>query len=142
MAKKTPDKPSQPVATGTTLAECQQQLLQQLKSGQYALSSADKEGYRTLCYYRQAFLYASVGDEGTSLLRLSDDEGVLAHVGQRCNSKLVLEDGSYRWSYDLTEAEQVERWQEVLAKLTPFTESSQQFVARVLQEFAALADQK
>ncbi|UOG75692.1 hypothetical protein MTX78_03640 [Hymenobacter tibetensis] len=122
----------------TSIAECQQQLLEQLKSGEYAFSSADKEGYRTLCYYRQAFLFVSVGDEGTSVLRLPNEEGLLAYLWRQSGSKLVLVDGKYQWSYDLTEAEKLEKWQEIQVGLSPFTESSQQFVSRVLAEFAGL----
>jgi|GEM_PF-6099959 len=122
-----------------TVAGCRQQMLAQLKSGQYALSSSDKEGYRTLCYYRQTFLYVTTGDEGTGVLRLPSDETLLHHVQSRNNSKLVPENGGFRWSYDLTEAEWLERWQQNLARLSPFTEASRQFVARVLAEFVALA---
>lgn len=139
MPKPTSGKPSQPVAAGATIAECQQQLLHQLKSGNHALSSSDKEGYRTLCYYRGAFLFVSVGDDGTSVLRLPQEDVLLNYLWRQNSSKIVLEAGQYTWSYDLTEAEKLEKWQEILARLSPFTEASQQFVARVLAEFASLS---
>lgn len=139
MAKTTSNEPPRPVTTGATIAECQQQLLQQLKSGNYALSSSDKEGYRTLCYYREAFLYVSVGDDGTGVLRLPQDDILLNYVWRQSSSKLVLENGQYTWSYDLTETEKLEKWREILARLSPFSESSQRFVASVLADFARLA---
>jgi hypothetical protein len=139
MTKTTPSKPLQPVATSATIAECQQQLLHQLKSGSYALSSSDKEGYRTLCFYRGAFLFVSVGDDGTGVLRLPQEDVLLNYLWRQNNSKIVLEAGQYTWSYDLTEAEKLQKWQETLARLSPFTEASQQFVARVLAEFASLS---
>lgn len=80
MTKKTLGESLQSVAPGATIAECQQQLLQQLRSGNYALSSSDKEGYRTLCYYRGAFLFVSVGDDGTGVLRLPQDDILLNYV--------------------------------------------------------------
>ncbi len=69
-----------PASPPATVAQCRQQLLDSLKSGAYALSSADKEGYRTLCSFRGALLRAAVGDEGTALLRLPTDGHLLAHI--------------------------------------------------------------
>lgn len=40
---------------------------------------------------------------------------------------------------NLTEAEKLEKWQEILARLSSFTESSQRFVTGVLADFARLA---
>lgn len=139
MTKTTSGKSLQPVTAGITIAECQQQLLHQLKSGTHALSSSDKEGYRTLCCYRGAFLFVSVGDDGTSVLRLPQEDVLLNYLWRQNGSKIVLEAGQYTWSYDLTEAEKLEKWQEILARLSPFTEASQQFVVRVLAEFASLS---
>lgn len=133
----TPAPPPNP--PGSTIAECQQQLLAQLKSGHSVLSSSDKEGHRVLCYYRGAFLHVAVGEEGTSVRRLPTDDVLLGYVWQQSACKLVLENGQYRWSYDLTDAEKLVNWQEILARLSPFTEGSQRFVARTLAEFAELA---
>ncbi|TGD83206.1 hypothetical protein [Hymenobacter wooponensis] len=127
------------IAEGTaTIAQCQQLLLSQLQSGEYVLSSSDKEGHRTLCYYRRAFLYAEVGDDGTSLLRLANEQVMLDYVWRSNASKLVQVDGNYQWSYDLTEEEKLERWQAIVARLTPFTAASKRFVAQVVADFAAL----
>jgi hypothetical protein len=134
-------KPSLPVPTAPvdTILECQQQVVEQLKSGQYALSSSDKEGYRLLCCYRQAFLFVSIGDDGTSVLRLPNEEGLLVYLWRQHGSKMIVTEGSYHWSTDLTEAEKLEKWREVLARMSPFTKSNQQFVSRVLTEFGGLA---
>ncbi|GAA3939198.1 hypothetical protein GCM10022406_24190 [Hymenobacter algoricola] len=123
---------------GATVEECRQQLLQLLKSGEYALSCADKEGYRTLCCYRQAYLFVAVGDEGTSVLRLPHDEALLTHLEQQIGGKYVPENGSLRWTYELTAAEKLERWQALQARLTPFAESGRGFVARALRELAEI----
>jgi hypothetical protein len=125
----------------TTVAECRQRLLDALKSGAYALFSADKEGARTLCYFRGTFLRAAVGDEGTSLLRLPSDEHLLRHVWQRAGPLLDLIDGRPQWRYELTPAEQLAQWQQQLARLQPFGPGQQQLVAQVLAELAALARQ-
>ena len=122
-----------------TVAQCQQQLLDGLKSGAYALSSADKEGYRTLCYFRDTFLRAAVGDEGTSLLRLPTDAHLLAYVRQQGGPILELVDGRAQWRYELSPAEELTQWQQQLARLRPFDAGQQRFVAGVLAEFAALA---
>ncbi|MDO7873821.1 hypothetical protein Q5H93_03685 [Hymenobacter sp. ASUV-10] len=122
-----------------TVAQCRQQLLDRLKSGAYALFSADKEGSRTLCYFRGTFLRAAVGDEGTSLLRLPTDEHLLGHVWQLAGPLLELVEGRPQWRYDLTPAEELAQWQQQLARLQPFSPGQQQFVARVLAEFASLA---
>ncbi|WP_022824302.1 hypothetical protein [Hymenobacter norwichensis] len=122
-----------------TSEECQHQLLAKLKSGQFALYSSDKEGYRTLCYYHATFLFVAVGDDGTSVLRLPTDEVLLGYVWRQSAYKLVLVDGQYKWNYDLTEAEKLETWQGILERLSPFTESKQRFVAGTLAEFAKLA---
>lgn len=128
-----------PVAPeASTIAECQQLLLKKLKSGEFAMSSSDKEGYRVLCYYHGAFLYAEVGDEGTGLSRLHNDDILLDYVWRKNCYKFVEKEGNYQRSYDLTEAEKLERWQAVLTKLTSFSESGKQFVARILAEFSAL----
>jgi hypothetical protein len=132
-----PTPPPSPLAN--TIAECQRELLTKLKSGQFALSSSDKEGYRTLCYYRGAFLFVAVGDDGTSVLRLPNEEVFLDYVWRQSAYKLVLVEGHYQWNYDLTEAEQLEAWQGILARLSPFTEARQRFVASTLTEFAKLA---
>ncbi|AII51327.1 hypothetical protein [Hymenobacter sp. APR13] len=126
-----------PAPAGATVAQCQQQLLQQLKGGG-ALSSSDKEGHRTLCYYRQAFLFVSVGDEGTQVLHLPTDEHLLTYVWRDSRGKLVLQHGHYHWNYDLTEAETLERWQALVTRVTPFSEGQQRFVASVLRDFGAL----
>jgi hypothetical protein len=128
-----------PAPLCSTSEECQHQLLVKLKSGQFALSSSDKEGYRTLCYYRATFLFVAVGDDGTSVLRLPTDEVLLGYVWRQSAYKLVLIDGQYKWNYDLTEEEKLETWQEILARLSPFTDNKQRFVAGTLAEFAKLA---
>lgn len=130
---------SAPIPLPATVAQCRQQLLDCLKSGDYALYSADKEGSRTLCCYRGAFLRAAVGEEGTSLLRLHSDEQLLDYIRQLNGPLLDMVDGQPRWRYELTAAEQLAQWQQQLARLQPFTQSLRQFVARVLAEFAALA---
>ena len=129
-----PSPPPTPLCN--TVAECQQQLIAQLRSGQLALSSSDKEGYRTLCHYRGAFLFVSVGDDGTSVLRLPTEEVVLGYLWRQSAYKLVLVNGQYQWNYDLTELEKLEVWQGILARLSPFTEASQRFVVSTLTEFA------
>jgi hypothetical protein len=121
------------------VAQCRQQLLARLKSGAYALYSADKEGMRTLCYWRGSFLRAAVGDEGSSLQHLPTDEHLLQHVWQLAGPLLDMVDGRPQWRYDLTPAEQLAQWQAQLARLQPFSPGQQQFVARMLAEFAALA---
>jgi hypothetical protein len=129
-----------PTATGASITECQQQVLARVKSGTHAFSSNDKEGYRTLCYHREAFLYVAVGDDGTSVLRLPNEEVFLDYLWRQSAYKLVLnDDGQYRWNYDLTEAEKLETWQTILARLSPFTEGSQRFVTSTLAEFAKLS---
>jgi len=128
-----------PTATGASIAECQQQVMARLKSGAYAFSSTDKEGHRALCYYRDAFLYVTVGDDGTSVLRLPNEEVFLDYLWRQSTYKLVLEDGQYRWNHDLTEAEKLEAWQAILARLSPFTEGSRRFVTSTLTEFAKLS---
>lgn len=132
-----PTTPPTPLAN--TIAECQQQLLAKLKSGQFALSSSDKEGYRTLCYYRATFLFVSVGEDGTSVLRLPTEEVVLGHLWRQSAYKLVLVEGQYQWNYDLTDAEKLEAWQGILARLSFFTDGNARFVASTLAEFAELA---
>lgn len=129
--------PVGPEAT-TTVAECQQLLLSKLKSGEFMLSSSDKEGYRVLCYYRRAFLFAEVGDDGTGLLRLSNDEILLNYVWRKNGYKMVMSETGYQWSYDLTEQEKLEKWRDVLAQLKPFSEGTRQFVTKTLADFAAL----
>ncbi|RFP66961.1 hypothetical protein D0N36_00270 [Hymenobacter lapidiphilus] len=130
---------SLPFPLPATVAQCRVLLLDCLKSGEYALTSSDKEGSRTLCYYRKTFLRAAVGDEGTSLLRLPTDEHLLVHIGQQLGAMLEIIDGQPRWRYDLTEAEQLEQWQLQLGRLRPFGQAQQRFVASVLAEFAALS---
>lgn len=129
-----------PTATGASIVECQQQVLARLKSGTHAFSSSDKEGYRTLCYYREVFLYVTVGDDGTSVLRLPNEEVFLNYLWRQSAYKLVLKDGQYQWNYDLTEAEKLAAWQAILARLSPFTEGSQRFVISTLAEFAKLSN--
>ena len=124
-----------------TVAQCRQLLLERLRSGAYALFSADKEGSRTLCCFRGTFLRAAVGEEGTSLLRLPSDEHLLNYVWQLAGPILELVDGRPQWRYELTPAEQLAQWQQQLARLQPFGPAQQQFVAQVLAEFAALAGQ-
>lgn len=131
----TPPAPPPPA----TVAQCRQQLLGSLKSGEYALSSADKKGYRTLCYFRGTFLRAAVGDEGTTLLRLPTDEHLLTHLWQQCGPMLEIVDGRPHWRYELSAAEELAQWQQQLARLQPFGAAQRQFVAGVLAEFAALA---
>lgn len=128
-----------PASLPATVAQCRQQLLDSLKSGEYAFFSADKEGYRTLCYFRGTFLRAAVGDEGTSLLRLPSDEQLLTYIWQQSGPLLELVDGQPQWRYELSAAEQLTQWQQQLARLQPFSPLQQQFVAGVLAEFAALA---
>ena len=122
-----------------TVAQCRQYVLDCLKSGEYAFFSADKEGSRTLCYYRGTFLRAAVGDEGTSLLRLPSDEQLLNYVWQQSGPLLDMVDGRPQWRYELTAAEQLTQWQQQVARLQPFGAGQQRFVAGVLAEFAALA---
>ena len=131
--------PIPPPPLPATVAQCRQQLLDRLRSGADALFSADKEGSRTLCYFRGTFLRAAVGDEGTSLLRLPTDEHLLSYVWQQAGPLLEMVDGRPQWRYELTPAEQLAQWQQQLARLRPFGPEQQQFVARVLAEFAALA---
>ncbi len=121
------------------MAQCRQQLLDRLKSGDYALYSADKEGSRTLCCYRGAFLRAAEGEGGTSLLRLHSDEQLLDYIRQLNGPLLDVVDGQPKWRYELTAAEHLAQWQQQLARLQPFSRSQRQFVARLLAEFAALA---
>ncbi|MBO0357629.1 hypothetical protein J0X19_06705 [Hymenobacter sp. BT186] len=128
-----------PIPLANTIAECQQQLLAKLKSGQFALSSSDKEGHRTLCYYRATFLFVSVGEDGTSVLRLPTGEVVLEHLWRQSAYKLVLVEGQYQWNYNLTDAEKLEAWQGILARLSFFTDGNARFVASTLAEFAELA---
>ena len=78
--KKAPIPTPPPTTTGAAIVQYQQQGLTQLKSGAHAFSSADKEGYRTLCHYRGAFLFVEVGDDGTSVLRLPNDEALLGYL--------------------------------------------------------------
>jgi hypothetical protein len=138
--KPTPAVQVPPAVTeGTaTIQQCQQLLLSRVKSGAYVLSSSDKEGHRMLCYYLRAFLYAEVGDDGTSLLRLANEQVMLDYVWRGNASKLVLVEGNYQWSYDLTEEEKLQKWQAVVARLSPFTEGGRRFVAQVVADFAAL----
>ncbi|SDX77112.1 hypothetical protein SAMN04488069_103107 [Hymenobacter psychrophilus] len=75
-----------------TIEQCQQLLLARFKSGHYILASADKQGYRTLCYYRQTFLFVAMGDEGTSLLRPSTDDHLLGHLWQKASGKIIMVD--------------------------------------------------
>jgi hypothetical protein len=134
---KNPNTPPAP-APGATIDECRQQILHQLQSGEYALSSADKEGYRTLCCYRQAYLFVAVGDEGTSVLRLPTKQALDTYLGQQIGGKYVAENGSLRYTYELTDAERLERWQALQARLTPFAEPGRGFVTRALRELAEI----
>ena len=128
-----------PAPLPATVAQCRQQVLAALKSGEYAFYSADKEGSRTLCYYRGTFLRAAVGEEGSSLLRLPTDEQLLDYVRQLSGPLLDMVDGRPQWRYELTAAEQLAQWQQQLARLQPFSPALRQFVARLLADFAALA---
>ncbi|MCR5887266.1 hypothetical protein LRS06_05625 [Hymenobacter sp. J193] len=128
-------------ATPTTVVECRQLLLERLKSGDYCLSSSDKEGYRVLCYYHGAFLFVAVGDDGTSVLHLPADEILLNYVWARDGMRMDLEwvDGQPRWRYALTPEEQLESWQKLLTRLSPVAESTRRFVASTLGGHAAIA---
>lgn len=127
-----PVPPSAPTCSSSQ--ECQQLIVQMLKSGQYAFRSADKEGMRTVCYHQNAFLRVYVDDEGTGVLRLRSEEALLGYLWRKSGADIVLENGSYHWHYPETEAEQLKKWQELQARLVPFTESARRQVECMLNQ--------
>ena len=122
-----------------TVAACQALLLSRLKSGEYCTYSADKEGYRKLYCYHGAFLFVEVGDSGTSILHLPNDTVLLNYLGRACVI-LEMQDGHARWRYELTDAERLKCWQDILASLRPTTDLIRRSVAAALNEMKRIAD--
>ena len=123
-----------------TVAACQTLLLSRLKSGEYCIASADKEGYRTLCNYHGAFLFVQVGDDGRSILHLPTDSILLSYLGRQSCAVLEMQDGQARWRYELTDAELLENWQAILARLKPATAATRSLVAGILHEMKSIAE--
>ena len=123
-----------------TVAACQAALLSRLKSGDYCIASADKEGYRTLYYYHGAFLFVQVGDDGNSILHLLNDTILLNYLGRQSCVVLEMQDGQARWRYELTDAELLQSWQGIVARLQPATDATRRSVAASLNEMKNIAD--
>lgn len=123
-----------------TVAACQALLLSRLKSGEHCISSADKEGYRTLGYFHGAYLLVQVGDDGHSILHLPNDTVLLSYLGRQSCAILEMQDGQAHWRYEFTDAELLQNWQAILARLQPTTDSTRGFVAGILHEMKGIAE--
>ena len=128
------------ISTPATVAACQELLLSRLKSGSYSISSNDKEGYRTLCCYYGTFVFVQVGDDGTSFLHIPTDTALINYLTTRFGGRPELEGDLYRWRYELTAAEQLQAWQDVLGRLKPITSSTRQFVESVLTQIRKIGE--